>query len=188
MSNCSETYDSDLLVAASQGERAAGAVLVQRHHASMRRYAQSIVGHDADDVVQQAWVDAIRGGHTYSGRSAVRSWLLTLTRHAALRSKRLRAGQPRVHVPLDAIAVAAGWGSDPESSVATRLDAARLTRALATLHPEAREVLTLRDLEGMSGPEVALMLEVTLPAMKSRLHRARLELAAAVRKEFGHGA
>jgi RNA polymerase sigma-70 factor (ECF subfamily) len=154
----------------------------------MRRYAQSIVGQDADDVVQQAWVDAIRGGKTFSGQSGVRSWLLTLTRHAAFRSKRLRSGQPRIHVPLDTIAVAAGWGSDPEISVASRLDAARLGQALATLHPEAREVLTLRDLEGLAGPEVALMLHVTLPAMKSRLHRARVELAAAVRKEFGHGA
>lgn len=181
------TDDADLLRAAVAGDRPAGAGLVGRHHAAMQRYARSLVGQDASDVVQQAWIDALRGGATYRGRSSVRTWLLTLVRHAAYRSKRLRVGEPRTPVPLDALAIQAGWG-DPEARVGARLDAERLLRALATLSPDSREVLTLRDLEDLPGPEAAAVLGLTLAAMKSRLHRARLELAAAVRKEFGHGA
>lgn len=187
MTSSAPAEDAELLIAVAHGDRSAGAALVQRHHSAMCRYAGSLVGPDADDVVQQAWVDAVRGGATYSGQASVRTWLLTLTRHAAFRSKRLRAGQPREHLPLETVAVAAGWGSDPEMTVAGRLNAERLSCAMATLSSEAREVLTLRELEGLSGPQVALILGVSVPAMKSRLHRGRLELAAAVRKEFGYG-
>ena len=175
-----------LLAAVSSGDRSAGATLIERHHGSMQRCARSLVGQDAEDVVQQAWIDAIRGGSTYREAASVRAWLLTLTRNAAFRSKRRRAGQPREHVALEDVAIQAGWGADPETLVARHLDAARLDAALATLHPEAREILTLRDIEGLTAPEVAPILDITVAAVKSRLHRARLEFAAAVRQEFGH--
>jgi RNA polymerase sigma-70 factor (ECF subfamily) len=61
-----------------------------------------------------------------------------------------------------------------------------LEKALERLSPEEREILVLRELEGFSGEETASLLELSLPAMKSRLHRARLRLAA-VLVEGNHG-
>ncbi|MEL6345492.1 MAG: RNA polymerase sigma factor [Myxococcota bacterium] len=179
--------DAELLDATARGDRAAYGTLVRRHHASILRYARAIAGDAAEDVVQQAFLDGLRGAATYRGGAAVRTWLFTLTRNAAYRSRRLRVGEPRTHVPLDAVAEQAGWGADPETALAQQLDAARLRAALATLSPDAQEILVLRDMEGIPGAETAVLLKLSLPAMKSRLHRARLELAAAVRKEFGYG-
>ena len=56
-----------------------------------------------------------------------------------------------------------------------------LARALASLPPDDREVLVLRDLEGLDGPHVAELLGLPLPTMKTRLHRARLRFAASLR-------
>ena len=61
-----------------------------------------------------------------------------------------------------------------------------LERALAALDEESREVLTLRDLEELSGEETAQVLGLSLAAMKSRLHRARLALVASVKKGAAH--
>jgi RNA polymerase sigma-70 factor (ECF subfamily) len=67
------------------------------------------------------------------------------------------------------------------------IDAAAVTDALAQLPDAEREVLTLRELEGLSGEETAAMLGISLAAMKSRLHRARLHLAALVRTAHASG-
>ena len=77
----------------------------------------------------------------------------------------------------------AGWGTEPPDALFERLeDRASLERALGDLAPADREVLVLRDLEELSGDETAAVLGITLRAMKSRLHRARLRLAAALKE------
>lgn len=88
-------------------------------------------------------------------------------------------------VPLVELGVAAGWGEtrDPEALVSAMEDHLRLHQALDSLHPGDREVITLRDLEGLSGPEAAQVLEIPLSNLKTRLHRARLRLLARLREE-----
>jgi RNA polymerase sigma-70 factor (ECF subfamily) len=90
-------------------------------------------------------------------------------------------GEPASFEPLETLGVQAGWGDDGAAleSLARR---DLLRRALRRLRPDDREILVLRELEGLPGAEVAEMLELTLAAMKSRLHRARLRLAAALRE------
>jgi RNA polymerase sigma-70 factor (ECF subfamily) len=84
----------------------------------------------------------------------------------------------------EAAAVAGGEAVD--ARVAARQVGGAIERALAAMSPEAREVLLLRDVEGLSGPETAAAIELDLAAMKSRLHRARLELKARVEALLGH--
>lgn len=86
---------------------------------------------------------------------------------------------------IESLGLEAGWGStdDPESAVADAERRALLERALAGLSPEDRVVITLHDLDELSGPETAHILGVSLAATKSRLHRARLRLMAALRRE-----
>jgi RNA polymerase sigma-70 factor (ECF subfamily) len=88
---------------------------------------------------------------------------------------------------LKALGVSAGWGTeDPERMAARAQDRAFLARAFGRLPEAYREILTLRDLEGIPGETVAEMLGLALPAMKSRLHRARLALAACLREDGYH--
>ncbi|MFQ6047679.1 MAG: RNA polymerase sigma factor, partial [Gemmatimonadales bacterium] len=95
-------------------------------------------------------------------------------------------GEPARFESLDALGQRAGWGSAESSqpSLERLADRALIQRALDRLSDEDREVLVLRDLEEFSGDEVAQMTGLTLPATKSRLHRARLRLTAALKEEL----
>ncbi len=181
--------DETLVARVAAGDREALAELVVRHEARVHRYARSLTRDPsaAEDALQQAFLDVMNGAATFRGASSVRSWLLTITRNAVYRQARRRAGEPEHHVPIDELASLAGWGSDPEDLAGRAADRALVGRALDTLGPDSREVVVLRDLEGLSGEETARILGLTLAATKSRLHRARLELAAALRKERPDG-
>lgn len=175
--------------AIARGDRNALTALVERHEAMVYRYARSLTPDPAaaEDAMQQAFLDVMKGAGTFGGRSSVRTWLLTVTRHAVFRHARKRAGEPDQHVPLEELAGLAGWGADPEELAHRASDRARVQRALDALSPASREVVTLRDLEGLSGEETAQILGLSLAAMKSRLHRARLELSAVLRTEACDG-
>lgn len=177
--------DTTLLTQVAEvGDRAALGHLVARHQDAVFRYCRSLCRDtaSAEDALQQTFLDLMQGAGSFKGQSSFRSWLFTLARNAVHRGARLRAGEPRAHVPLDKLGVLAGWGEDPEQATARHLDQRRLNLALETLPPHSQEVLILRDLEGLSGHEVAELLHITLSAQKSRLHRARLELAAELRQ------
>lgn len=186
-----ELSDAALMVRVAARDRAAQAELVDRHQAAVLRYARALCRDDAhaEDTLQQTFLDALRGASTWSGAASLRGWLLTLTRHAAYRGVRRRAGEPDHFVPLHQLGLQAGWGADPEARATAAHDRARLLTALDRLAPASREILVLRELEGFTGPETAARLGIGLAAAKSRLHRARLELAAALRlpPEVPHG-
>lgn len=180
--------DAELLVRAGAGDRDAFGTLVERHQASVYRFARTVVTRpaDAEDVLQQSFLAAWRGASRFRGESSVRTWLFTIARNAALTLRAHDARWTPSEVPVEDLGLAAGWGSDdPESAAVEAERQAAFTAAFAALAPAEREVLTLRDLEGLSGDETAALLGLSLPAMKSRLHRARLALAARVRQEVG---
>jgi RNA polymerase sigma-70 factor, ECF subfamily len=82
----------------------------------------------------------------------------------------------------------AGWGQDDPESLAVKAQRRDfLETAMNQLEPASREIIVLRDLEGLSGEETARVLGLTIEGMKSRLHRARLKLAAALRQGSSYG-
>ncbi len=178
-----EEPDRALIARTAGGERAAFTHLVGRHQGAVYRLARALTPNPehAEEVLQEACIAAWRGARTYRGAGSVRSWMLTLTRNAALRHQRRRAGEPAHMLPLDEIGAHAGWG--PEQLVARLQTRGEVHRALSSLAPEDQEVLILRELEGFTGLEIARMLDLSLSAVKSRLHRARLRLVAALRVE-----
>lgn len=180
--------DEDLLIRARGGDRAAAATFVERSAPAVRRLARAIVGTDAaaDDVVQESFARALKAVDSFDpDRGPARTWLYAIARHAAfelLRDRRERAvGDAHDLEPLMALGIAAGWGSSPEQALLRASRREDLARALATLPAADREVIVLRDLDGLSGEEVAALVGLELRAMKSRLHRARLRLLAAVK-------
>lgn len=181
--------DAALLERARGGDRDAAGAFVARHLDAVHRYARAVCrdASSADDATQDVFLAALRPGPPLAGADA-RPWLLVATRHASFHHARRRAGEPTHFEPLDALGELAGWG-DPEAEYAAREANTQLEAALARLSTEDREVLVLRDLEGLEGEAAAEALGLSLAGMKSRLHRARLRLMAELRKggDDGHG-
>jgi RNA polymerase sigma-70 factor (ECF subfamily) len=141
---------------------------------------------DAEDVVQDAYVRALRGFDGFRGE-AIRPWLLAIVRNVAWRALAVRRRATNNVIPIDA-----AWSRDgqddpepmaiasDEPSVETRLieacDRALLTRALDAMTPLFREVLVLREIEEMSYAEIAIVLAIPQGTVMSRLSRARAEL------------
>jgi RNA polymerase sigma-70 factor (ECF subfamily) len=162
---------------------------VVEHQASVFRLARLLTRSqaDAEDVLQQTFLAAWRHRAQFRAEASVRTWLLTIARNTALTARTRQSREPFDDTPLDELGIRAGWGGpNPEDLAISGERHARLTAAFARLAADDREILTLRDLEELSGDATAQLLGVSLPAMKSRLHRARLALAALVREEDVH--
>ena len=141
---------------------------------------------DAEDVVQDAFIRALRGFDGFRGE-AMRPWLLAIVRNVAWRALAARRRATNNVIPIEA---AYTWADEDEPgamnipsdepSAETRLieagDKALLTRALDNLTPLFREILVLRELEEMSYAEISTVLGVPQGTVMSRLSRARAEL------------
>jgi RNA polymerase sigma-70 factor, ECF subfamily len=185
-----DEIDDDLLIArAAGGDRAAFERLLDRHAPAMLRLARAVTPDDATaaDVVQEASFAAYKSAGTYRpGVSSVRTWLFAIARNAARKVRRSMREEPMADAddtPLLELGVRAGWGADEATGRFEQHEL--LVRALATLAPDELELVLLRDIEGLSGEEAAQVLALRLPALKSRLHRARLRLMAAMRTAEG---
>jgi RNA polymerase sigma-70 factor, ECF subfamily len=161
---------------------------VDQHAAAVFRFAKSIAADTAaaEDALQETFLAAWRGAGTYRGEGSVRGWLFAIARNAVRRQYRHRVDEPDTVETLSELGEAAGWGSDetPETAALQNEQRAIFERALAGLRASDREILLLRDLEGLNGEETAAILGITLASMKTRLHRARLRLTASVRNEY----
>lgn len=141
---------------------------------------------DAEDLMQEALAALVRTLPRWRGEAALSTWAYTVARNTCGRMRRRRAGAPaRVEsledapARLAALRVAAP-GDDPARAYERSALADALERALAALPPAQREVVLLRDVEGLSAPEVARVLGLGETAVKSRLHRGRLALRRAL--------
>ncbi len=130
--------------------------------------------HDAEDIVQEAFLRALRSFDTFvQGRDA-RAWLLTIVRNACRTWQR----QSRPHDVLleDDVQAAVGTWSDPEAALIKNANSKLIRDALQELPFEYREILILRELEELSYKEIAEIIEAPLGTVMSRLSRARREL------------
>jgi RNA polymerase sigma-70 factor (ECF subfamily) len=135
-------------------------------------------------VAQESLISMARSLRDFRGDASVSSWLYTIARRFCIKKRRRSKFAPTREDSLDASATAAERLADPapspEQAASNQELATALTRAIDALDPAQREVLMLRDVEGLSAPEVAKVLGISVDAIKSRLHRARV----AVRREL----
>lgn len=171
-----------VLGAAVSGDDDALAVLVRTYHDRVYRFGRSVCRNrfDAEDAVQNAFVKLARRPDVQR-HSGVLSWLMTVVRNGCLRFIRaLRVGR----VQLSETELTEEEAEDELLSPEAKLERFRVVelvhRAIAGLEPPYREVIVLRDIEGMSGPDVCRALALSEAAMKSRLHRARASLREAL--------
>jgi RNA polymerase sigma-70 factor (ECF subfamily) len=177
-----ERTEADLLAAARAGSGEAVEALLERYEARLYRFARRLCRHreDAEDVLQESLLAAARGLPGFRGASSIGTWLYTIARSFCIKKRRRSVFAP-VEVSLDSQAsVAAREVRDPgrrpdEALEASRLEVA-LERAIAGLDRPYREVLLLRDVEGLPAAEVARVTSLSVAAVKTRLHRARARL------------
>jgi RNA polymerase sigma-70 factor (ECF subfamily) len=157
--------------------------------------ARRMLGNDADaeDVTQDVLLQVVRKLDTFRGEAAFPTWLHRVTVNAALatRRKRARRDEGRVYDPLDAFSEEgqhAGyvrpWPKVPEGHALAREQQQTIEAAIASLPDLYRDVFVLADVEQLPNAEIADMLELSLPAVKSRLHRARLMMRDALSRHF----
>jgi RNA polymerase sigma-70 factor (ECF subfamily) len=174
--------DDRVLVEKAQGNgpeaRAALAKLFDRHRPRLRALAMRLTRSEAeaDDVVQDAFVAVLEKLDTFRGDAAFGSWVYRVAANFAL--MRLRSASVRRSQPLEV-------GDEPESlgmALDDACDARRrlsdVIRAIEQLRPPAREVISLRVVDGLETAQVARRLGVSEDVVKVRLHRARATLAA----------
>ena len=183
-----EETDEALVARCGRGDRLAFDRLVDRHGGALFRFAtrHCRTERDAEDAVQDGLLAAWRRAATFRGEASARVWLFQVILHACRRRARRRAGEPTVHEAVEEAEALPGPAPSPEALVESRQTGAALAAALAAMPEEGREVLLMRDVEGLSGEEAAAVLGVGLAAMKSRLHRARLDLKERVEAILGH--
>lgn len=176
MTNASERSDDECVRSALAGDRAAYSILVRRHQASLHRYLMRMVGsHDeALDLTQEAFVRAWQALPHWEPGAQFRTWLFRIATNAALDVLRRRKAVE--FIPLDDTIEAADTAAGPERLAQGAQDLRRLEAALARLTAEHREVLLLREIEGMSYEEIGRVLALTEGTVKSRLARARAAL------------
>lgn len=166
----------DVLERAKKGDRAAMEELLAQLSPSVHRFGRHMCKNaaDADDVLQDTLLAIAKHLPEYEGRSALSSWVFALARSACARRRRGLKNQPALGD--EALADKDAPDASPEDSAAKAELGTALTRALDRMPEDYREVLLLRDIEGMTAPEAAAVLGVSVDALKSRLHRARSAL------------
>jgi RNA polymerase sigma-70 factor (ECF subfamily) len=172
--------DDTLIERARAGDAAAMEALITEVAPSAERFARRLCpGADVDDVLQETLLSLVTHLDRFEGRSALKSWVFAITRSACSHQRRGLKNRP--HEGDDAVAEVPDAAPDPEQRAAGDELSRSLTRALDSLSPEHREVILLRDMEGLTAPEAAASLGLSVDALKSRLHRARAALRDALR-------
>src|SRR5689334_15948006 len=132
--------------------------------------------HDAQDVVQEAALRALRYFGGYSGGDA-RAWLLAIVRNCTLTRKRRRAGEPTDPF-VDPADLSVSASHETDAAAGESSERSRVRRAIDALPQEFREVIVLREVEDMSYREISDVVGVPMGTVMSRLARARQRLAA----------
>jgi RNA polymerase sigma-70 factor (ECF subfamily) len=188
------TPELQLLEAAKGGDRQALERLLGNHQARVFRFGKKMCGDedDAQDVLQETLLAAARTLPDFRGASSVSTWLYTIARSFCIKKRRASKFAPAVLESLDQEAeqgtAVADPGRSPEELAAGQQLQAALDGAIDALEPMYREVLVLRDVEGLPAADVAEALGLSVEAVKSRLHRARMAVRERVAPVLGLGA
>ena len=203
--------EQELLDALRAGEEAAFSALVEKHHPSMVRIARLHVASAAaaEEVAQEAWVAVLEGLHRFEGRCALKSWIFAIVANCA----RSRGERDKRSVPLSALAQEEGeegasvpperfldgshprwpghWSQPPEAwsdaQLVSRETMQAIARAMETLPPMQRAVMTMRDVEGLDSEETCQVLGISEANQRVLLHRARSKVRSALEDYMSEG-
>src|SRR6266705_1185256 len=188
--------DEHLLVAAARaGDAAAFEELVNRYEGKIFRLTRNITGNheDAEDAMQDAFFKAYAHLRDFHGDSRFYTWLVRIAANEALmRLRKRRPNQFSLDEPVEGDEdlmprELEDWGPSPEQRFAQTEMHEILSEVIDKLEPDFRVVFVLRDIEELSTEETAKTLGISVPAVKSRLLRARLKLRQKLNRYFRQG-
>jgi len=188
-----DTSEMALVQAAKKGDLEAFSELVKRYDRNVFRIAQHITHNeeDAQDVVQDAFLKAYQNLEQFQGNSKFYTWLVRIAVNEALMKLRRRRSDKTVSIDEDVETEegsmpreVADWSPNPEQLYGQSELSDILKKTIQGLPPGFRTVFVLRDVEGLSTEETAEMLSLSIPAVKSRLLRARLQLRERLARYF----
>ena len=188
-----DTSELALVQAAKKGDLEAFSELVKRYDRNIFRIAQHITHNeeDAQDVVQEAFLKAYQNLEQFQGNSKFYTWLVRIAVNEALMKLRRRRTDRTVSIDEDVETdegtmprEVADWSPNPEQLYGQSELSEILKKTIQGLPPGFRTVFVLRDVEGLSTEETGEMLGLSIPAVKSRLLRARLQLRERLAKYF----
>jgi RNA polymerase sigma-70 factor (ECF subfamily) len=176
--------ESELIERAVQGDRQAQAAIVYQHEEMIYNLALRLVGNqeDAENILQETFLKVLGSLHTFKGGSTLATWIYRIATNFALMHLRTRK---KTFVSLDDYPIDEFHDydqnfqkndDDPLKNVINTELKEQLTEAIDALPPKFKTVFVLKDIEGLSLKEISSMLDISLPAVKSNLHRARVFL------------
>ncbi len=187
------TDESVLLAQSREGDTRAFAELVRRYEGRIFRLAQHITQNreDAEDVLQETFMKAYEHLDQFKGDAKFYTWIVRIAVNQALMKLRRRKTDKSVSLDeqIDTgedtiVREIAAWDEDPEQRFTREELHGILDRAIQSLDPPYRSVFVLRDIDELSTEETAEALGLTVPAVKSRLLRARLQLREKLTRFF----
>ena len=202
-----------LVAALRLGDERAFTEIVDRYGMAMYHVARAHVGNDeaAGDVLQEAWLAALRSIQTFEGRSTVRTWLIGIAVNIARSRRRREARSSAFSVLLSALAERrtsptvdpsrfqgrtgddpgawrlppAAWSDLPEAQLLGKEVLGEVKTAIEALPEAQRVVIQMRDVEGFATDEVARILGISAANVRVRLHRARALVRARLEAYLG---
>lgn len=189
MRNPTQSNDDHPLIEASRaGDPAAVEELVRTYQGRVYNFAMQMCRNveDAKDILQETFLGMLRSIKDFREESRFTTWLYRIASNACLKKRRRGAHdpQPEQELSLDDLMPRPGpdgrkpeiadWSEDAERALLRGELSARVEAAIDRLPKQYKIVLVLRDVEGFSAEETAEMLKLSVPAVKSRLHRARV--------------
>ncbi len=208
-----ENQEHRLLDALLQGDEAAFGSLIDQYHTRLLRLAKTYVPSEAiaEEVVQETWIGVLEGIHRFEGRSSLKTWIFRiLTNRAKTRGKREsryvsftettpqndeegdlamepERFHPSGHLAGHWVIPPTTWDEQtPERLLLSKEGMAHVEKAIHTLPTNQRQVMILRDIEGVDSVEVCTLLNITETNQRVLLHRARTKVRRAL-KEYLRG-
>ncbi len=190
--------DAELVSAVRGGDYGAFEEIVHRYRERVYRLAYGMTRDpsEAEEVLQDTFLNIFKNLVQFRGDSALASWIYRVAANAALMRLRRQKRKPLLSleeaVPTfettvsESLLPAGEWARQADDKLLSKELAARIEEAILRLPEKYRLVLLLRDVEGLSNDEVAQTLGITLPTVKSRLHRSRLYVRGELEHYFSH--
>ncbi len=187
MTDAQSPKDRELIEASRAGDPAAVDELVRVHQTRVYNFAMRMCRNveDAKDILQETFLGMVRSIKDFRGESRFSTWLYRIASNACLKKRRrgVHDPEPAQEISLDALMPHRGedgtppeiadWSEDAERALLRGELSDKMEAAIDRLPKAYKIVLVLRDVEGFSAEETAEMLNLSIPAVKSRLHRAR---------------
>lgn len=175
-----QSAEQPLIDRAKAGDARAMEQLLAKYETRVYRFGLRMCGNedDARDVLQETLLSAFKNLSTFRGDAQLSTWLYQVARSFCLKQRRRHEGEPAHHVDVATSEVrqVATTDIEPDGRSHARQVGEVIQAAMGALKDEFREALVLRDVEGLSADEAAEVVGIEVGALKTRLHRARMQL------------